>query len=155
MGIEIERKFLVNKDLWNALEKPEGKFYRQGYLTTVPDKTIRVRLTDSGAYLTIKGRSTGATRSEYEYKIPDNEAKELLDNFAVAELTKFRYTMAYQNKIWEVDEFLGDNQGLIVAEIELDSETETFELPAWIAKEVTGEEKYYNSNLSVNPFNKW
>lgn len=155
MGKEIERKFLVHHQLWQKVEKPAGQHFRQGYLLTDPNKTIRVRLTDKQSFLTIKGISTGATRSEFEYEIPALEAKELLDEFAVSELSKIRYKVAFENKIWEVDEFLGDNSGLIVAEIELTSEDEAFEIPAWIDREVTGEQKYYNSNLTAVPFNKW
>ena len=155
MGIEIERKFLVNHDQWEQLVKPVGEFYRQGYLLTDPQKTIRVRQTSDKGFLTIKGISVGATRAEYEYEIPIEEAKELLDQFAVAELSKVRYKIAIENHIWEVDVFSGNNQGLIVAEIELKSEDEKFVLPAWIDREVTGEEKYYNSNLVTKPYNDW
>lgn len=155
MGIEIERKFLVNHDQWEQLEKPVGEFYRQGYLLTDPQKTIRVRQTSDKGFLTIKGISVGATRAEYEYEIPFEEAKELLDQFAVAELSKVRYKIAIENHIWEVDVFSGKNQGLIVAEIELESENEKFVLPTWIDREVTGEEKYYNSNLVTKPYKDW
>lgn len=155
MGIEIERKFLVNHDQWEQLEKPVGEFYRQGYLLTDPQKTIRVRQTSDIGFLTIKGISVGATRAEYEYEIPFEEAKELLDQFAVAELSKVRYKIAIENHIWEVDVFSGKNQGLIVAEIELESEGEEFVLPTWIDREVTGEEKYYNSNLVTKPYKDW
>jgi adenylate cyclase len=155
MGVEIERKFLVKKELWEALEKPKGNLYRQGYLLTDPNKTIRVRIADSCGYLTIKGISVGATRPEFEYEIPINEAEQLLDNFSVSDLKKIRYEILFKGKLWEVDEFLGDNLGLIVAEIELNSESEIFELPDWVDREVTGEGKYYNSNLSINPFTKW
>ena len=119
MGIEIERKFLVNHAQWEQLQKPVGEFYRQGYLLTDPQKTIRVRQTADKGFLTIKGISVGATRAEYEYEIPFKEAKELLDQFAVAELSKVRYKIFLRNHIWEVDVFSGKNQGLIVAEIEL------------------------------------
>ncbi|WPQ63519.1 CYTH domain-containing protein [Chitinophaga sancti] len=155
MAQEIERKFLLNLSLWQQVEKPKGEHFRQGYLVTDPQKTIRVRLTDTSGYLTIKGISVGATRLEYEYEIPLTEAKELLDNFAVSELSKIRYTINYHNKIWEVDEFLGANEGLLVAEIELQSEDEAFDLPAWVTKEVTGEEKYYNANLTTHPYKSW
>jgi CYTH domain-containing protein len=155
MGVEIERKYLVNHDKWKALNKPAGKFLRQGYLLTDPDKTIRVRYSDEAAYLTIKGLSIGATRSEFEYEIPINEAQELLDKFSVARLAKIRYNIKFNSRVWEVDEFLDDNFGLIVAEIELSSETESFDIPGWIDKEVTAEEKYYNSNLSIHPFKNW
>ena len=155
MGIEIERKFLVNHDQWELLVTPAGEFYRQGYLLTDPQKTIRVRQTSDKGFLTIKGISVGATRAEYEYEIPFEEAKELLDQFAVAELSKVRYKIAIENHIWEVDVFSGKNQGLIVAEIELESENEKFVLPTWIDREVTGEEKYYNSNLVTKPYKDW
>src|SRR5687767_5958315 len=146
MGKEIERKYLVDKEKWELVLKPNGQVYRQGYLLTDPTKTIRVRSTGEAGFLTIKGISIGATRQEYEYEIPLADSKELLDNFSVSELSKIRYKISFGNKLWEVDEFLGDNLGLIVAEIELSSEDETFDIPEWIGKEVTGEEKYYNSN---------
>ncbi len=155
MGIEIERKFLVNHAQWEQLEKPVGEFYRQGYLLTDPQKTIRVRQTTDKGFLTIKGISVGATRAEFEYEIPLEEAKELLDQFAVAELSKVRYKISLGNHIWEVDVFSSKNQGLIVAEIELKSEDETFDLPDWIDREVTGEERYYNSNLVIEPYKNW
>ena len=155
MAKEIERKFLIDLKKWGEVEKPPGHHYRQGYLLTDPQKTIRVRLTDAGAFLTIKGISVGATRLEYEYEIPAADAKELLDNFSISELSKIRYEIEYKNKLWEVDEFLGDNAGLFVAEIELTDENEIFERPDWVTKEVTGEEKYYNANLTVNPYKNW
>ncbi|CAN5116522.1 CYTH domain-containing protein [soil metagenome] len=155
MAQEIERKFLVDKEKWAATQKPLGRLYRQGYLLTDLNKTIRVRLTDTEGYLTIKGKNDGQTRAEYEYSIPAADAKELLDAFASSELSKIRYELLFDNKIWEVDEFLGENEGLIVAEIELLSEDEKFTLPAWIGREVTGEIKYYNSNLTLVPFKNW
>jgi adenylate cyclase len=155
MGKEIERKFLINYEKWLKAEKPSGQLYRQGYLLTDPQKTIRVRLTETSGFLTIKGLSVGATRLEYEYEIPFSEAAELLDNFSISELSKRRYKINFRDKIWEIDEFLGDNNGLIIAEIELKSEEERFELPEWIGKEVTGEEKYYNSNLTISPYKNW
>lgn len=155
MGKEIERKFLIDKEKWNNLDKPEGEFYRQGYLVTDPNKTIRVRQTKFKGYLTIKGITTGATRLEYEYEIPFNEAQELLDEFAISELSKKRYKIQFDGKTWEVDEFFGDNLGLIVAEIELNSEDEVFNKPTWIVEEVTGNEKYYNSCLTLLPYKNW
>ena len=155
MGIEIERKFLVRQEIWAQLEKPDGEFYRQGYLLTDPTKTIRVRQTSEKGFLTIKGISVGASRAEFEYEIPQEEAKDLLDQFSVSELSKIRYKILFENKLWEVDEFLGENEGLMVAEIELQSEDETFSTPNWIGEEVTGEEKYYNSNLTLLPFKNW
>ena len=155
MGREIERKFLIKPSEWAKLDKPGGKHLRQGYLVSDPNKTIRVRTTDDNAWITIKGISVGASRLEYEYQIPLGEGLELLDNFAEAELEKLRYEIHHQEKLWEVDVFLGDNNGLIVAEIELDSEDEKFELPEWVAEEVTQEKKYYNSNLTKHPFKLW
>ena len=155
MPLEIERKYLVNKEIWQETKKPKGMFFRQGYLLTDPNKTIRVRVTDTKSYLTIKGLSIGATRPEFEYEIPKDEAKQLLDMFAISDLTKIRYKVLFNNKLWEVDEFLGNNMGLIVAEIELESEDEAFDLPNWVEKEVTGENKYYNSNLSLFPYKNW
>jgi CYTH domain-containing protein len=155
MALEIERKYLLHQDKWDEFRKPEGQLYRQGYILKDTNKTIRVRVTDTTAYLTIKGGSTGITRTEFEYEIPKGEGIELLDKFAVSELSKIRYKILYAGKLWEVDVFSGDNAGLIVAEIELNSEDESFELPEWIGEEVTGDNRYYNSNLSVNPFKNW
>ena len=155
MGIEIERKFLVKKDKWKELEKPSGELYRQGYLLTDPNKTIRVRQTSAKGFLTIKGLSVGATRPEYEYEIPFEEAKELLDQFAIAELSKIRFKIIIDQHIWEVDEFFGNNKGLIVAEIELSNEEEKFNIPDWIDREVTHEEKYFNSSLVIHPYQHW
>ncbi|MCF6406408.1 CYTH domain-containing protein [Chitinophaga filiformis] len=155
MAKEIERKYLIDVEKWEKIEKPIGQHYRQGYLVTDPQKTIRVRLTDTKGFLTIKGISVGATRSEYEYEIPITEAKELLDNFSISELSKIRYNIVYRGMTWEVDEFLGDNAGLFVAEIELQSEDEVFELPEWVGQEVTEDDKYYNSNLTINPYKNW
>jgi adenylate cyclase len=155
MPQEIERKFLICHDLWDALPKPEGRIFRQGYILTDPQKTIRVRLTTTKAYLTIKGLTTGASRLEYEYEIPRQEATELLDHFAATELSKTRYMLDFKNKTWEIDVFSGDNTGLIVAEIELQSEDELFDLPEWIDEEVTGDARYYNANLTLNPYCNW
>jgi len=155
MAIEIERKFLVDLNKWKSFSKPSGDFYRQGYIVTNPEKTIRVRLTEKTAFLTIKGISEGASRAEFEYEIPTEDAQELLDSFAISNIEKRRYTLEFEHKIWEVDEFLGENEGLIVAEIELNDENEAFVKPDWIVEEVTGQKKYYNSQLSTFPFKKW
>jgi CYTH domain-containing protein len=155
MGLEIERKFLVDKDKWSKAVKDKGNIFRQGYILTDPAKTIRVRLTETEGFITLKGQSVNASRSEYEYAIPRQDAKELLDNFCASVISKLRYFINYRAHLWEVDEFLDDNEGLIIAEIELSSEDEAFELPEWIDREVTTEAKYYNSNLSVNPYKNW
>ncbi|MGZ5196371.1 MAG: CYTH domain-containing protein [Kaistella sp.] len=155
MPLEIERKFLVKKELWQQWDKPSGELFRQGYLLTDPKKTIRVRQTADKGFIIIKGISVGATRTEYEYEIPVSEAEELLDHFCGSELSKNRFKILSEDKLWEVDEFLGDNEGLIVAEIELQSEDEIFSIPNWVDIEVTSEEKYYNSNLTLNPYKNW
>ena len=155
MGLEIERKFLVHKEKWDSLTKPKKDFYRQGYLFSDSNKTIRVRQTNDKGYITIKGASIGISRPEFEYEIPMQDAEVLLNKFSISELIKVRYKILFKNKIWEVDEFLGENIGLIVAEIELENEDEQFEMPDWIANEVTGIQKYYNSILATFPYSKW
>lgn len=155
MGLEIERKFLVDEKQWNLLAKPAGLSLKQGYLVNQANKVIRVRIAGEQAYLTIKGAVQGITRNEYEYEIPVKDGIELLDNFAVSCVEKIRYCINFADKLWEIDVFLGDNNGLIVAEIELEHEDEQFELPRWVGGEVTGEEKYYNSALSIHPYKKW
>ncbi len=152
MGVEIERKFLVDKEKWEVVKKPAGVLYRQGYISTNPEKTIRVRITPVHGFLTIKGPNTGASRPEFEYEIPVKDAEELLTQFAESELSKTRYTLEFGGKIWEVDEYSGENMGLITAEIELQHEDESFSLPDWIKEDVTGQEKYYNSNLTLRPY---
>jgi len=154
MGVEIERKFLVVGDAWRQLG--ERVLLRQGYLSTDPERTVRVRIEDGEGVLTIKGKSLGATRGEWEYPIPFDEAAELLDNLCPAPLVeKYRTRVTVGNHVWEVDEFLGANKGLIVAEIELTAEDELFLLPEWTGAEVTGERKYYNSQLIKTPFSRW
>lgn len=155
MGKEIERKFLLNRMEWGKTSKPVGEHFKQGYLLTAPEKTIRIRTTATKGWLTIKGISVGASRLEYEYEIPLSEAAELLENFSTSALEKIRYKITFEGNIWEIDEFLGDNFGLIVAEIELLSEDQVFGIPGWISEEVTGVQKYYNSNLTLNPFKDW
>jgi adenylate cyclase len=155
MGVEIERKYLVDKEKWQQSARGNRRFYQQGYLLTDPAKTIRVRLSDKDAFITIKGSTVGASRLEYEYAIPRQDAKELLDGFCVSVITKYRYEVQFGDKLWEVDEFVGDNEGLIIAEIELSSEEETFDLPEWVDKEVTGDKRYYNSYLSMHPYKNW
>lgn len=155
MAIEIERKFLVDLHKWKSIEKPKGELFRQAYLITDKAKSIRVRLTPDSAYLTIKGETKGLSRLEFEYKIPQKDALELIHNFSMAELSKIRYKINYKGNVWEIDEFQGENKGLILAEIELTHEDESFSLPEWIGKEVTLDERYYNANLVLCPFKKW
>jgi CYTH domain-containing protein len=154
MGTEIERKFLMKDDSWRSLAK--GTRYRQGYLNSTKERVVRVRTIDEKGFLTIKGITTGATRVEYEYEIPDTEATAMLDELCEKPLIeKNRYKIAFDGLTWEVDEFFGENQGLIVAEVELESEDQAFEKPGWIGEEVTGDPKYFNSNLIQNPYLKW
>lgn len=155
MPKEIERKFLVDKPRWEQVTKPEGEPVRQGYLHADADKAIRVRMKGNKGYLTLKGKTTGATRSEFEYEIPAADATELLDTMAVSELSKIRYVLTFEGKTWEVDEFLGANQGLVVAEIELRHEDESFAVPPWAGKEVTHDARYYNAHLAEKPFTVW
>jgi adenylate cyclase len=155
MGVEIERKFLVHHDKWAALAKPKGLVIRQGYMLKDAAKTIRVRIKDEESFITIKGKTKGISRSEYEYGIPLKDGLELLEAFCEAVVEKQRYCISYAGKLWEVDVFEGENQGLIVAEIELADEAETFDLPRWVSTEVTSDARYYNSNLSVNPYKNW
>jgi adenylate cyclase len=154
VGVEIERKFLVRGDGWRALG--HAVLLRQGYLNSDPARTVRVRIEGAEATLTIKGKSVGATRGEWEYPIPLDEADELLDGLCERPLIeKYRRRIAVGGHTWEVDEFLGANVGLVVAEIELASEQEHFELPEWAGAEVTGDIRYYNSNLIRLPFSRW
>ncbi|WP_211236788.1 GNAT family N-acetyltransferase [Sporocytophaga myxococcoides] len=155
MGQEIERKFLIKKDIWEYASKGKASYLKQGYISTEPGKTIRVRVTEDKSFLTIKGKTEGIARAEFEYEIPEEDANELLNLFAANCIEKVRHEIIYDGKLWEVDVFSGDNDGLIIAEIELNSIDEKFSLPAWIDKEVSGDERYFNSNLSKNPFKKW
>ena len=154
MGKEIEKKFLVEGDTWR--EKSEGVLFRQGYLSTIKERTVRVRTIDSKGFLTIKGITVGATRAEYEYEISVSDANEMLDSLCEKPIIeKNRTKIEYKGLIWEVDEFFGENEGLIFAEVELDSEDQDIALPEWIGEEVTGDHRYFNSNLIRNPFKNW
>jgi adenylate cyclase len=154
MAQEIERKFLVKGNAWK--EGVQGIRYRQGYLSSQAERTVRVREAGDKAYLTIKGLSAGASRSEYEYSIPLQDAREMLDTLCEQPLIdKVRYKIPHKGHIWEVDVFAAENSGLVVAEIELQSENETFELPDWVSDEVTHDARYFNSSLSKYPFRNW
>lgn len=152
MGIEIERKFLVQGDSWRSAE---AVYYCQGYLNSSKERTVRVRAAGESGYITIKGATQGATRVEFEYEVPLADAKELLALCDGPLIEKYRRKISYENFTWEVDEFLGDNLGLVVAEIELESEQQLFAKPDWVAQEVTLDARYYNSNLVKNPYLKW
>lgn len=154
MGIEIERKFLPAGDGWRGLGQPT--LMRQGYLVADPVRTVRVRIEGERAVITIKSKSTGASRGEWEYEIPVSDAAELLDRLCEQPLVeKVRHRIEYKGHTWEVDEFQGENAGLVVAEIELGSEDEAFEKPDWIGREVTGDARYYNSSLIRLPYSRW
>ena len=157
MPTEIERKFLVRGDEWRT---DHPKRYRQGYLTRDRERSVRVRLIEDEAgergFLTIKGVSRGAARAEYEYAIPPADAREMLDSLCLHPLIeKDRHRVNYGGLLWEIDEFFGDNAGLIVAEVELKSENQEVPLPPWIDREVTGNPSYFNANLSSHPYSEW
>jgi adenylate cyclase len=154
VGVEIERKFLLKGDAWRTLAQPV--LLRQGYLSVDPARTVRVRIEGAAGTLTIKGKNAGATRGEWEYAVPVLEAAELLDTLCQRPLVeKYRRRIEYQGHTWEVDEFLGENAGLAVAEIELAHEDEAFDKPDWIGEEVTGDARYYNSSLIRTPYSLW
>jgi CYTH domain-containing protein len=152
MAVEIERKFLVEGDQWR---KGKRTRYRQGFLSTVKERTVRVRIKEGSGYLTIKGIAKGARRKEFEYEISLQDAEALLDLCEKPLIEKDRYELEMGGFTWEVDEFFGENQGLIVAELELENEDQDFPRPDWLGPEVTGDPRYFNSNLIKNPFSKW
>jgi len=154
MPVEIERKFLVKGERWRTLGK--GRRYRQGYLCTVPARTVRVRLAGDEGFITIKGESSGAQRAEYEYMIPADDAEAMLTDLCERPLIdKTRYRIEYQGLVWEVDEFDGENRGLVIAEVELDTADQRVDLPDWVGAEVTEDPRYYNASLVAHPFSKW
>ncbi len=153
---EIERKFLVENQGGDGWRNAECSEIRQGYLSIDKHRTVRVRIAGDAAYLTIKGITEGATRDEYEYPIPVAHASEMLDTLCLRPLIeKRRHRVEYGGLIWEVDEFYGDNAGLIVVEIELESAQQIFDKPPWAGEEVTGDPHYYNANLVNTPYSRW
>lgn len=154
MGIEIERKFLVKGDDWrNGLT---GIPYRQGYLSGDQDLAIRVRIAGSEAFLTIKGPNRGITRSEFEYEIPMADAEAMLTDLCLKpQIEKMRFSTTFEGHLWVIDEFFGENSGLIVAEIELEDESQPFALPPWAGKEVSDDARYFNVNLIRHPWSQW
>jgi adenylate cyclase len=155
MAFEIERKFLVIRDLWTREIKPEGIPVRQGYLTDSDTGVVRVRVKGCQGFITIKGSASGITRLEFEYPIPIEDAEEMLKKLAPRRVSKTRYRIPFRGKEWEVDVFDGPNAGLIIAEIELQSEEEAFEKPDWVGEEVTRDHRYANSELARRPFREW
>ena len=154
--LEIERKFLVKSGVYKKDVTSETRIV-QGFLNTDPERTVRVRIKGDKGYLTIKGKgnATGTTRFEWEQEISLVEATNLIDLCEPGILEKIRFEVPVGKHVFEVDEFLGENKGLVVAEVELQYEDERFEKPKWLGDEVTGQTKYYNSQLSKKPFSKW
>ncbi|MFC0168901.1 CYTH domain-containing protein [Pseudoduganella danionis] len=153
MGVEIERKFLLRGDAWRSMGQPV--LLRQGYLSSHKERVVRVRIEGERGVMTIKGRNVGAVRGEWEYEIPLADASELLLLCEQPLIEKYRSRIDYAGHVWEVDEFLGVNAGLVVAEIELGSEAEQFELPEWVGEEVTSDVRYLNSSLIKHPYSAW
>jgi len=154
MAQEIERKFRVANDDWRAMASSSSSL-KQGYLSSSAEATVRVRLEDNLGTLTIKSKTKGITRNEFEYAIPAQEAKELLIICSRPLIEKTRYRIPQENHTWEIDVFEGDNDGLIIAEIELTSEDDYFVKPQWLGEEVSGDSRYYNSNLATHPYVNW
>ena len=154
--LEIERKFLVNSEAFKA-ESFNSYTIKQGFLNTDKERTVRVRLKSDTGFLTVKGKSTanGLSRFEWEKEISKTDAENLLLICEKGMINKTRYEVKCRNHIFEIDEFYDNNLGLVIAEVELNSETETFEKPEWLGKEVTGDIRYYNSQLSKRPYTEW
>lgn len=152
MATEIERKFLVSGEAWKT---SDATLYRQGYLNPDKYRTVRVRIVGNTAFLTIKGITTGASRAEFEYEVPVADAEQMLTICDGPLIEKYRHLVRHDGMLWEVDEFLGDNLGLVVAEVELQSEDQHLNAPDWTAAEVTGDARYFNSSLAQTPFNSW
>lgn len=154
MGIEIERKFLVRNDAWRVGRS--GTSYRQGYLRTDAACSVRVRIAGSKGWLTIKGPSVRGIRLEYEYPVPLQDATEMLERLCGGLLIeKVRYRIPHEGLVWEVDEFSGANTGLVIAEVELAREGQSVALPEWVGEEVTGDARYANARLAVQPYGRW
>jgi adenylate cyclase len=155
VALEIERKFIVINDLWNKSVISQ-KVIKQGYIATTSKATVRVRLAGDQAYINIKGSTVGIRRREYEYPIPVEEAQELLEHMVTGTvIDKVRYKVRCGDHHWDLDLFQGPNQGLVVAEIELEHEDEQFEMPEWAGEEVSGDTRYYNASLVKYPFCDW
>ena len=156
MGLEIERKFLVKNDTWKKVTFKQI-IIKQGYLNSNKNRTVRIRISDNQGFITVKGVSndSGTTRFEWEKEIDVQEANQLLAICEPNIIEKTRYLVKNGIHIFEIDEFFGANKGLLIAEIELTSENETFEKPSWLGKEVTGNPIYYNASLSKLPFSSW
>jgi len=155
MAIEIERKFLINETLWKRVKPQKVLYIKQAYLSSDGNTTLRVRIANDKSYITIKGKTTNLTRPEFEYEIPLVDAEELMQLSISSIIEKKRHIVYYKGKKWEVDEFLNENEGLFIAEIELNSEKEKFDFPEWIHKEVSNDPHYRNTYLAKSPFSTW
>lgn len=154
MSKEIERKYLVTGDTWRQLAQPVH--YRQGYLNSQKERTVRIRTVGEKAFMTVKGLTKGVTRLEFEYEIPFDDCVTMLENLAEQPIIeKARYKIPMGELVWEIDEFFGVNEGLIVAEVELKSEDQAFDKPEWVGEEVSSDPRYFNSNLVRNPYTTW
>ena len=155
MGVEIERKFLVAGDGWRVASDG-GTELIQGYISTDPDRVVRARVAGHRGTITLKGRSDGAARAEFEWSIPADDARQVLHTLAVPPLIeKVRHRVEHAGHTWEIDVFGGRNAGLVVAEVELEREDEEVALPDWVGEEVTGDHRYANSSLVAAPFDTW
>lgn len=154
MKFEIERKFLIISNEWRKLAR--GVKYRQGYLSTMAERVVRVRTIGNIGFLSVKGRVKGIRRLEYEYEIPIDDANDILNHLCERPIIeKIRYKINYQGFVWEIDEFLGENQGLILAEVELQHENQKIELPHWVGDEVSEDQRYFNYSLVKHPYKNW
>ena len=153
MGLEIERRFLVDGEAWRTLG--EACAYRQGYLSVDPARTVRVRIVGNQAWMTLKAKITDTSRHEFEYPIPVEDAKIIMSTMCSQPIEKNRTRVSFSGHIWEVDEFFGANQGLVLAEIELPSEDALFEKPVWVGREITADGRYTNAYLADHPYSSW
>ena len=154
MSKEIERKFLVKSLEWKELAK--GILYRQGYLNSAKERVVRVRTIDDKAFITIKGITAGVSRLEFEYEVPLADANEMLDKLVEQPIIeKRRYKIARDGVVWEIDEFFGDNEGLVIAEVELQDEQQEIVRPQWLGEEVSADPRYFNNNLVMHPYKTW
>lgn len=156
MPIEIERKFLLKDDTWRNHINTNGILCKQGYILAEKGKTVRVRVADNNGYVTVKGETAGARRPEYEYSIPVDDAEEMISLFCENRIVeKIRYEITHDTNLWEVDEFLGENTGLVIAEIELEDENQDVHLPEWVGQEVTCDGRFANARLALHPYSMW
>jgi adenylate cyclase len=155
MAVEIEHKYLVDNRIWKNITPEKSAHIAQAYLCIEPKSTIRIRIKDTQAFITIKSKSVEDTRDEFEYEIPLKDAQHMMKTMCSDAIEKIRHYYTYEGKLWEVDEFLGDNEGLIIAEIELNKADEKYLVPEWAVRNVSSDRNYANSNLTKRPFKSW